>query len=157
MAKVPLLKGSISKTPIGPFQTTVLAFFSAFPKRSVVFGPISKPIQPEGISWTDVIRIGAEESIFSAATQSTGRRRSIPFFWAVSIIVLAVTRRSSSTRDLPTSKPLAFKKVKAIPPPMSNLSTRWARFWRTSSFPETLAPPTTAARGRSGFSMILFK
>src|SRR5258706_2116863 len=41
---VPLAKGLVSKTPIGPFHTMVLAFAISAAYSSTVFGPISRPI-----------------------------------------------------------------------------------------------------------------
>ena len=48
--RVPSANRSNSKTPIGPFQTTVPAFFTASQKISIVLGPMSMPIQPSGMS-----------------------------------------------------------------------------------------------------------
>src|SRR5688500_16149864 len=42
---VPSAKGSISKTPTGPFQRMVLALESSDLKRSTLLGPVSRPIQ----------------------------------------------------------------------------------------------------------------
>ncbi|GIR11081.1 MAG: hypothetical protein CM15mP22_5010 [Gammaproteobacteria bacterium] len=47
---------------------------------------------------------------------------------------------SSSTRDVPISKPLAFKKVFAIPPPTSTLSDFDNKLVITSNFVETFDP-----------------
>ena len=43
-AYVPFAKGSISKTPIGPFQITVFAVCTTWLNISLVFSPISMPI-----------------------------------------------------------------------------------------------------------------
>src|SRR2546423_8791562 len=56
MALVPFAKFSISKTPIGPFQTTVFAVWRILPYSSTVLGPISRICQPSGIS-SDVLTV----------------------------------------------------------------------------------------------------
>ena len=43
-AKVPSSKGGTSKTPMGPFQKTVLAPSRARAKASRVLGPMSRPM-----------------------------------------------------------------------------------------------------------------
>ena len=58
--------------------------------------------------------------------------------------------RSGSTIEPPTSWPAAARKVKAMPPPTTRVSTRWRRAFRTPSLSATLAPPTTATKGRAG-------
>jgi hypothetical protein len=68
---VPPANGSISNTPSGPFQSTVFALASSFLKSSMVFGPMSRPIQPSGTSATTCVFAAA--SNLSAATWSTGR------------------------------------------------------------------------------------
>src|SRR5690606_15417177 len=49
-ARVPSANGSISNAPIGPFQITVAAPSMTRAYRSRVAGPMSRPIQPSGIS-----------------------------------------------------------------------------------------------------------
>ena len=49
-ASVPVANLGISKHPIGPFHTTVLASFTASLKILAVSGPISSPSHPSGIS-----------------------------------------------------------------------------------------------------------
>ena len=49
MAFVPFAKLGISNTPMGPFHTTVFAPSNALENSSMVFGPMSKPIQPSGM------------------------------------------------------------------------------------------------------------
>ncbi len=51
----------------------------------------------------------------------------------------------------------ALKNVYAIAPPISSASTRGIRFSMTSSLSDTLAPPSTATNGRSGFLMALVR
>ena len=48
MFMVPAAKAGISKTPMGPFQTMVLAPMISSEKRSMVLGPMSRPIQSAG-------------------------------------------------------------------------------------------------------------
>ena len=72
-------------------------------------------------------------------------------FSALSRISSAVPVRSCSHRLLPTSTPRAARKVLAMPPPMIRWSTLLTRCLSTSSLEETLAPPTTAATGFTGW------
>ena len=65
---------------------------------------------------------------------------------------LAKSNMSFSTSELPISIPFAFKKVKAMPPPIMTLSTRLPKFSMTPIFPDTFAPPRMATKGRTGFS-----
>ena len=78
-ASVPCAKFGISKQPIGPFHTTVLASFTASQKIFSVSGPISSPCHPSGISplFTTFLFAPLEKS--SAMTVSTGRRSFTPF------------------------------------------------------------------------------
>ena len=50
MPSVPLANWGFSNTPIGPFQTMVFAFAISELNSSMVFGPMSRPIQPSGVS-----------------------------------------------------------------------------------------------------------
>src|SRR6266566_1420723 len=50
ISSVPLAKAGISKTPMGPFHTIVLAPAIFCLYVSMVFGPTSKPIQPSGVA-----------------------------------------------------------------------------------------------------------
>jgi len=49
LASVPSANFSNSKTPIGPFQMTVLVVSNVSLKVLMESGPISRPIQPSGI------------------------------------------------------------------------------------------------------------
>jgi K(+)-stimulated pyrophosphate-energized sodium pump len=108
---VPSAKGFISNTPIGPFHTTVLASAISRAKASRVFGPISRACQSEGISLTSTTLMSASSANLSATTTSTGRRNLTPLAFAFSISSLAKSNFSSSTMDLPISRPCAFRKV----------------------------------------------
>ena len=55
----------------------------------------------------------------------------------------------SSTKDLPTLNPAAFRKVFAIPPPTIIWSATELICFNNLSFEETLAPPITAINGLS--------
>mmetsp|Transcript_2199 Transcript_2199/g.4459 ORF Transcript_2199/g.4459 Transcript_2199/m.4459 type:complete len:204 (+) Transcript_2199:1987-2598(+) len=151
--KVPLENFSISKTPMGPFMMTVLQSERNSFCSSVVLGPLSSPIQPSGISsaGTTLELASAENS--SAMTMSEGRRMVLPSFSALAMTSLAVSTKSSSTREVPTLRPLALRKVKTIPPPMMILSHLSRRASRTVILEETLDPPTMAAMGFSPFWM----
>ncbi len=61
-----------------------------------------------------------------------------------------MSTRSSSTREVPTSSPIALKKVQAIAPPIRIASTVGSSASIKSIFPEILAPPITATNGRFG-------
>ena len=109
-AIVPLLKFSNSNTPIGPFHITVLASLIASAYNASVLGPISNPMLPAGMFWSSVTT--ASTSLNSVATLwSTGNKNLTPFAAAFSIISLAYSILSASTKDDPTSYPWAFKNV----------------------------------------------
>ena len=99
-SSVPFAKASNSNTPIGPFQTTVFAPSNSFLNNSIDLGPISKPIMPSGIASTSTISNGESGANSLATSVSTGRINLSPAF---SIIFLAKSRRSISTRDVPIS------------------------------------------------------
>mmetsp|Transcript_15337 Transcript_15337/g.25568 ORF Transcript_15337/g.25568 Transcript_15337/m.25568 type:complete len:233 (+) Transcript_15337:1339-2037(+) len=145
--KVPLLKASNSKTPIGPFMMTVLQSERASFWAAVESGPLSSPIQPSGMASTATILVSASGANLSAMTMSTGRMSSFPSLSALAMTALAVSMKSSSTREVPTLRPLAARKVKTIPPPMMTLSHLSRRASRTVILEETLDPPTMAAIG----------
>jgi len=54
IAKLPVLKGSYSKTPYGPFHTMVFALEMASLFLLLVKGPESNPINPLGIPYSAV-------------------------------------------------------------------------------------------------------
>ena len=86
-----------------------------------------------------------------ATITSLGRIKSTWFSIALAIISLARSNLSSSTRDLPTSRPLDFKKVFAMAPTITRVSTFSNRFSITPILSETFEPPRIAAKGFSGF------
>mmetsp|Transcript_22683 Transcript_22683/g.33824 ORF Transcript_22683/g.33824 Transcript_22683/m.33824 type:complete len:238 (+) Transcript_22683:237-950(+) len=147
---VPFENLSNSKTPIGPFQMTVLQSPRAAMISSVAFGPWSSPIHPSGISAADTTLVSASAANLSASTTSVGRMSSTPFSLAMRSRSFASSSLSSSTREDPTSSPRALRKVKTIPPPMMSLSTFSRRVSITPILEETLDPPTIAANGRAG-------
>mmetsp|Transcript_2391 Transcript_2391/g.6784 ORF Transcript_2391/g.6784 Transcript_2391/m.6784 type:complete len:203 (+) Transcript_2391:157-765(+) len=152
MAKVPLAKASISKTPMGPFQMTVLQSASLSWIIFVAAGPLSRPIQPSGIASEDTTWVLALASKASATRISFGKMSSQPFSSASFMASLAVWMKSSSTSDVPTALPWALRKVKVMPPPTMTLSHFLMSDSRTVIFEDTLEPPTMAARGRTGSS-----
>ena len=87
-----------------------------------------------------------------ATTASTGSRISQLAASAAARISRAVSARSFSHSDLPTALPCAARKVLAMPPPMTSMSTFLTRLPSSSSLVETLAPPTIAATGRVGIA-----
>mmetsp|Transcript_3307 Transcript_3307/g.4944 ORF Transcript_3307/g.4944 Transcript_3307/m.4944 type:complete len:221 (+) Transcript_3307:161-823(+) len=145
--KVPLLNFSISNTPIGPFMITVWQSARASFCALVDSGPLSSPIHPSGIASTATTCVSASASNLSATIISTGRISSFPSFSALAITALAVSMKSSSTREVPTPRPFALRKVKTIPPPMITLSHLSRSASRTVILEETLDPPTIAAIG----------
>mmetsp|Transcript_25565 Transcript_25565/g.31481 ORF Transcript_25565/g.31481 Transcript_25565/m.31481 type:complete len:278 (-) Transcript_25565:387-1220(-) len=147
--KVPLANFSNSKTPIGPFMITVLQSERASFCSLVVSGPLSSPIHPSGMASAATTLVLASGEKASAMIMSEGRRICFPAFSAAAITSLAVSTKSSSTREVPTLYPLALRKVKTIPPPMMILSHFSTRASRTVILEETLDPPTMAAIGFS--------
>ena len=63
---MPAAKGSISNTPIGPFQTTVPASAIREANSSRVRGPMSRPIQPSGIASASTTCVAASAAKASA-------------------------------------------------------------------------------------------
>jgi len=150
MSKVPLANFSNSNTPIGPFQMMVLQSDRASWIILVDSGPLSRPIQPSGISSTDTTWVLASGEKASATITSVGRMSSMPFSLASASRRLARSSWSSSTREEPVERPRAFRKVKTIPPPMMTLSHFAIRDSITPILEDTLDPPTMAAKGRTG-------
>src|SRR5699024_648727 len=103
ISSVPLANLGISNTPIGPFQTTVLASFNTFLNSSTDLGPISRAIQPSSISPSTTF-VSASLLNLSATTLSIGNTSLSP---ALSKICLATSILSFSTSELPTLIPLA--------------------------------------------------
>src|SRR5699024_1386357 len=71
-ALVPAANASNSKTPIGPFHTTVLAETISWPKACPESGPMSRPIWSSGISSTGTTVAGASPENSGATTTSVG-------------------------------------------------------------------------------------
>ena len=111
MANVPSRNGASSKTPMGPFQTTVLAPRITVAKASRALGPMSSPIHPAGMAVLSAVRVGAVASTRSAMTWSMGSRNVTPFARASFRMSLATSSLSASKSDAPTSIPCAFRKV----------------------------------------------
>ena len=107
-AFVPASNGGISKTPIGPFHTTVPAPRMISTYRLAVSGPMSSPSKPSGISPALTIRLLADEENASAQWVSTGST-SLPAAFARSS--LASSTRSGSTSDVPVLPPCARENV----------------------------------------------
>jgi hypothetical protein len=81
-ADVPWAKFSSSKTPSGPFQTTVLASRIVFEKSSIVAGPTSRQSRSAGILSAATTFRSASLSNLSAATPVHGQEQfsPAPFF-----------------------------------------------------------------------------
>jgi hypothetical protein len=70
----PWLKASVSKTPGGPFQKTVLAERMTFVNSSIDCGPMSKPARSSGIpESTETTCTFLKSSFEGAQTKSTGK------------------------------------------------------------------------------------
>ena len=121
---------------------------------SIVFGPTSIAIKLSGMSTPSTATAFAFASNASAPTWSTGRTMLTPFVFASASNFLAVSIKSSSTSDLPTECPCAFKNVYAIPPPIISADAFFKRLSRTAILEETFAPPIIAIIGLGGFVTI---
>ena len=75
---VPAANAGNSKTPIGPFQKTVLALDSSAVNRFTDSGPMSRPIVSSGILSAATVSGGESAANFSATTMSTGRWMTSP-------------------------------------------------------------------------------
>ena len=71
--RVPFSKFDISNTPMGPFQRMVLEVLMTSLKALAASGPMSRPIQPEGIWLEGETLFLASLLKASAMTESTGR------------------------------------------------------------------------------------
>ena len=77
-ASVPLANFGNSNTPMGPFQITVPALFTASPKSFCVSGPMSRPCQPAGMAGAATTLLSASAANLSATTTSTGSSSFTP-------------------------------------------------------------------------------
>ena len=116
-ALVPAPNWSNSNTPTGPFQTTVPAFIIISTSTCADFEPISKIMSSAATSVAFLFTAGSFSSNFLPQTTSSAMGILAPRLDILSINVRAVGTKSSSHSDFPTSKPAAFKKVLAMPPP----------------------------------------
>ena len=106
---------------------------------------------PSGTSLTPAVATDSGSGAnLSATTTSSGRCTATPSRSARRSTSRANSSRSSSTGDAPTGLPVAARKVTAMPPPMNRWSSRGSRFSNTRILSLTLAPPMSAASGRSG-------
>ena len=155
MRAVPAPNWSNSNTPTGPFQMMVPALATICARCSAVFGPMSRIISsaPTASAATRLARARADSS--GATTTSTGSGTCAPRFFIISMIACASPIRLGSASDLPMRKPVASKKVLAMPPPTISWSTFSANDFRMVSLVETLEPATIAISGRAGFCSAL--
>ena len=89
----------------------------------------------------------------SAITTSVGSTILSPFSASR---FLQTSIWSSCSSEAPTPRPLAARKVKAIPPPISSESTLGSSEVITPSLSDTLEPPRMTAYGRSGSTVSFF-
>mmetsp|Transcript_21004 Transcript_21004/g.47989 ORF Transcript_21004/g.47989 Transcript_21004/m.47989 type:complete len:264 (-) Transcript_21004:229-1020(-) len=150
---VPFEKVSNSKTPAGPFQTTVLEPSTTSRKRAIDSGPQSMPSQSAGIPCSCVtVWVGWSFLNSWPHSQSLGSTMSTPLALALSISFGTRSAPFLSKSDLPISMPKpTFRKVYAMPPQRISLSARSIKFSITRILSEILAPPTMAVSGRSTF------
>src|SRR5437016_4223983 len=148
-ARVPASNGGCSKTPIGPFHTTVFAWSRRARKSKRVVSSMSNTAQSSGTLSLETSRRSAARSRLGATTAPRGRMSFLP---ARATTALARSTLSRSTSDPPTPKPRARKNVFAMAPPTRISSTLGNRVSMTSILPEILAPPSTATKGRRGRS-----
>ena len=99
---MPAPKGSVSKAPTGPFQTTVAAFCNRPAYSSTVLGPTSRIISSAGtLSTSQTVAVWPGASSL-AVTTSTGRGRVLPSSLALAMTFLASSTSSGSYREVPT-------------------------------------------------------
>src|ERR1041384_3881180 len=149
MTRVPPSNGGVSNTPIGPFQSTVPALLSRVANAMADAGSMSYIAKPSGTLLLGTVSVVMPSRSSGATTQPVGRTTLSP---ARCMRPRASSTRSSSTSDLPVARPIARKKVQAIAPPISTASTRGSSASMRSILPLTLAPPSTARKGRFGFA-----
>ena len=92
---------------------------------------------------TATVSVWSDETS-GATTTSTGRCTATLRSDALRRNERAIGIASGSTRLLPTSSPLALRKVFAIAPPMRITFTRSSSASSTLILSETFAPPSTA-------------
>ena len=68
MARVPRANAGFSKTPMGPFQTMVQARANSAENTTMLWGPMSRPIQPGGVAEISQVSMGAESLRFLPST-----------------------------------------------------------------------------------------
>ena len=109
---------------------------------AAVSGPMSSPNQPSRIPSAPTIWIAASAENASAMTTSVGSTILSPLS-ASSCRQVSIW--SSCSSEAPTPKPLAARKVNAIPPPISSESTLGSSEVITPSLSDTLDPPRITA------------
>ena len=119
---------------------------------SIAFGPISSPCHPSGICFESTVTVSVSFVNSFPHTVSIGSNNFTPFIFAFSIVSFAISNRSNSQIEFPTSYPIAFKNVKVIPPPIIIVSTFSNRFSITLILSDTFAPPSIATKGLCGLS-----
>src|SRR5687768_9925054 len=151
-ALVPPPKASNSKTPSGPFQMTVPAATTTSATTLADAGPMSRIISSAPTAAAGFVSAFAVAANSRATTTSVGIGMPTPRAFACESRRFATSTMSGSWRDLPTARPVAARKVLAMPPPTTSWSTLATRLSSTWSLVETFEPPTTATSGRLGSS-----
>lgn len=126
----PLAKGSISKTPYGPFQKIVLERAITSLLAATVLGPMSRPSQPSSIPcYSFLVTTFASAANLSAQMKSVGRWILTPLYSALARISGTNYAPSSSYNDPPMFVPfMTLLNVKAMPPPIIISSTMSNKF-----------------------------
>ena len=151
--RVPAANGSISKAPIGPFQSTVPA---AGDRLGVALGRARADVEAHpAVRHLDPVALAALGLGVEAPGRAPGRpagsaRNRSP--WPAPAPRAASSTPSSSTSESPVAMPWARKKLKHIAPPIRIWSATSRKRSMTPTLSETLAPPRTTTSGRSGDS-----
>ena len=96
---------AVGEYSLGPFMMTVLQSERNSFCSAVEAGPLSRPIQPSGMASAATTWVLASAAKLSAMMMSDGRRIVFPSFSALARTSLAVSTKSSSTREVPTERP----------------------------------------------------
>src|ERR1700676_4596114 len=110
ISSVPFANAGVSKTPMGPFHTMVLAPEISAAKAGAVLGPISRPIWSAGVAEMSTVVAGAVALNSGAMTWSTGSSSFRLFCLASARSLRARSILSSSTRDFSDGQALRLEK-----------------------------------------------
>jgi len=126
-------------------------------KSFIDFGQISKHINQSGILSKSTVLIIQSSQKLSEIIKSIGKISSLFNFLADSIILLASSNKSFSTKLFQILYHCAFKKVFAIAQPIIIISTFSSSFFIVNNFELTFDQPTIAIKGFSGLFILSVK